>query len=219
MSASCALVGVSKRYGSHWAVRDVTLTATAGEIVGLVGPNGAGKTTLLRIAARLIREHSGAVDIPFADEGRVRYFAGEQTLPGDVRVRRWRRLWTLDADAGSGRKRIGRLSRGMRQRLGLETVLAHPASAHLVLLDEPWEGLDPDAAAWLSAELMTLRALGAAAIISSHRIHDLAAICDRCAFMNRGRVVRQVQFDPAVALNRSAILLEAFEHARAGVAS
>jgi ABC-type multidrug transport system ATPase subunit len=214
MSARCALVGVSKRYGSQWAVRDVTLAAAAGEIVGLVGPNGAGKTTLLRIAARLVHEQSGAVDVPSSEDGKVRYFAGERTLPADVRVARWRKLWTLDADPGAGRKRIGMLSRGLRQRLGLETVLAEPASAALVLLDEPWEGLDPDAAAWLSRELTGLRAWGVATVVSSHRIHDLAAICDRCVFMNLGRVVRQVAFDAAVVANRSAILLEAFEQAR-----
>jgi len=214
MNARCALVGVSKQYGSHWALRDVTLTATSGEIVGLVGPNGAGKTTLLRIAARLITEQAGAVDVPSSEDGKVRYFAGERALPADVRVRRWRRLWTLDADESAGRKRIGTLSRGLRQRLGLETVLAQPASAALVLLDEPWEGLDPDAAAWLSRELIVMRAAGVATVVSSHRIHDLAAICDRCVFMNLGRVVRQVEFEPAVAANRSAILLEAFEHAR-----
>src|SRR5262249_13124823 len=166
-----------------------------------------------------IREQSGAVDVPSCDEGRVRYFAGERTLPADVRVTRWRRLWTLDAIAGAGRKRIGTLSRGMRQRLGLETVLAQPASAALMLLDEPWEGLDPDAAAWLSRELTALRAFGAAVIVSSHRIHDLAATCDRCVFMNLGRVVRQVQFEPAAAANRSQILLDAFERARAASAS
>ena len=214
MNARCALVGVSKQYGSHWALRDVTLTATSGEIVGLVGPNGAGKTTLLRIAARLITEQAGAVDVPSSEDGKVRYFAGERALPADVRVRRWRRLWTLDADESAGRKRIGTLSRGLRQRLGLETVLAQPGSAAVVLLDEPWEGLDPDASAWLSHELLAMRAAGAAAIVSSHRIHDLAAICDRCLFMNLGRVVRHVEFEPAVMANRAAILLEAFEHAR-----
>jgi ABC-type multidrug transport system ATPase subunit len=219
MTARCALVGVSKRYGTQWALRDVTLAASAGEIVGLVGPNGAGKTTLLRVVARLIKEHTGAVDVPLSDDGKVRYFAGERTLPGDVRVRRWRRLWTLDPDASSVWKRIGMLSRGLRQRLGLETVLSQPSSAALVLLDEPWEGLDPDAAGWLSRELTAMRASGVALIVSSHRIHDLAAICDRCLFMNRGRVVRQVEFDPAVAANRTAILLEAFEHSRSAVAS
>jgi ABC-2 type transport system ATP-binding protein len=215
MSARCALVGVSAQYGSHWALRDVTLTAVSGEIVGLVGPNGAGKTTLLRIAARLIAEQSGAVDVPSAEDGKVRYFAGERALPADVRVSRWRRLWTLDPDRSAGRKRIGMLSRGMRQRLGLETVLAQPASAALVLLDEPWEGLDPDAATWLSRELIAMRAAGVATIVSSHRIHELAAICDRCLFMNLGRIVRQVEFEPAAAANRSAILLDAFEHVRA----
>jgi ABC-2 type transport system ATP-binding protein len=214
MSVRCSLVGVSKQYGSHWALRDVTLCAASGEIVGLVGPNGAGKTTLLRIAARLITEQSGAVNVPSSEDGKVRYFAGERALPADVRVSRWRRLWTLDPDGRAGRKRIGTLSRGMRQQLGLETVLVQPASAALVLLDEPWEGLDPDAAAWLSRELIAMRTAGVATIVSSHRIHDLAAICDRCAFMNLGRIVRQVEFEPAVAANRSAILLDAFEHAR-----
>jgi len=62
--------------------------------------------------------------------------------------------------------------------------------------------------------LRAMRTAGVAAIVSSHRIHDLAAICDRCVFMNLGRIVGHVEFEPAVAANRSAILLEAFEHAR-----
>ncbi|HUK36544.1 MAG TPA: hypothetical protein VLV86_21660, partial [Vicinamibacterales bacterium] len=178
-------------------------------------PNGAGKTTLLRIAARLVREHSGAVDVP-ASDGATRYFAGERTLPADVRVARWRRLWTLDVDPHAGRKRIGTLSRGMRQRLGLETALARPKTASLLLLDEPWEGLDPDASTWLSNQLTEARAAGASAIVSSHRIHDLAAICDRCVFMSLGRIVRQTTFDASSAVDRTAVLFEAFAHSKAG---
>jgi ABC-2 type transport system ATP-binding protein len=104
----------------------------------------------------------------------------------------------------------------MRQRLGLETALARPKSAALVLLDEPWEGLDPDAAAWLSNQLIEVRAAGTAAIVSSHRIHDLAAICDRCVFMNLGRIVQQVEFDASSRTDRSAVLFEAFERSKEG---
>ena len=214
MTARCTLVEVSKKYGSHWALRQVTLRAAPGEIVGLVGPNGAGKTTLLRIAARLLRQHAGVVDIPSGPFGTIRYFAGERTLPPDVRVVRWRRLWRLASDQDAGWKRIAALSRGMRQRLGLDTVLSRPQSAALVLLDEPWEGLDPDASAWLSAQLEQVRSAGGSAIVSSHRIHDLAAVCDRCVFMNRGRVTWEVDVRGSFPATRADLLFDAFEQSK-----
>jgi ABC-2 type transport system ATP-binding protein len=194
-------------------VRDASLTAAAGEIVGLVGPNGAGKTTLLRIAARLVGADSGHVELGDASPGATRYFGGDRTLPPDVRVHTWRQLWRLDSDGRAGRRRIGALSRGMRQRLGLEVALARPALAALVLLDEPWEGLDPDAATWLSHALLDARSAGAAAIVSSHRIHDLAAVCDRCVFMGGGRLITEVHLDGRAG-DRSLVLLDAFERAR-----
>lgn len=214
MTARCRLIEISKRYGRHWALRTVTLAAASGEIVGIVGPNGAGKTTLLRIAARLIRQQSGTVDVPSGVTGALRYFAGERTLPPDVRVRRWQRLWGLSRDSAIGWKRIGALSRGMRQRLGLETVFAQPQSAALVLLDEPWEGLDPDASRWLSEQLLGFRVAGATTIVSSHRIHDLAAVCDRCVFINTGRIVGEVDVAATFPSHRAAILFDAFERSR-----
>ncbi len=209
MTTVCKLTNVSKRYGNQWALRDVSFTASAGEVIGLVGPNGAGKTTMLRVAARLIGRHSGTVETS-SHGGAIRYFAGERTLPPDVRVRRWRRLWSLECEE-RGHKRIGMLSRGMRQRLGLETVLARPASAALVLLDEPWEGLDPDAAGWLSSQLLAVRAAGGAVVVSSHRLHDLAAVCDRCVFLNNGRVTQDVSVGDSIQVNRTTLLLHAFE--------
>jgi ABC-2 type transport system ATP-binding protein len=214
MTARCTLVEVSKKYRSHWALRRATLRAVSGEIVGLVGPNGAGKTTLLRIAARLMQPWGGTVDTPSGPFGTIRYFAGERTLPPDVRVVGWRRLWQLPNDRQSGWKRMAALSRGMRQRLGLETVLSRPESAALVLLDEPWEGLDPDASAWLSAQLESVRATGASTIVSSHRIHDLAPVCDRCVFMNRGRITCEVDVSRTLPAARAALLFDAFEQSK-----
>src|SRR5262249_28438941 len=139
------LFNVSKQYGRHWALQGVTLTFEAPEIVGLVGPNGAGKTSLLRIIAGLLQPTSGRVTRS-AEPHSTRYFAGECSLPPEVTADAWTRLWTGCRNQSLGRRRMGMLSRGTRQQVGLETTLSavRPAPV-LVLLDEPWEGLDPDA--------------------------------------------------------------------------
>src|SRR5205823_8796104 len=82
---------------------------------------------------------------------------------------------------------LGVLSRGTRQRVGLEAVMAAPGTA-LLLLDEPWEGLDPDASRWLSDELVLSGRRGISIVVSSHRIYDLAAVCSRCEFLVQGRI-------------------------------
>ena len=86
----------------------------------------------------------------------------------------------------------------------------------LVLLDEPWEGLDPDASRWLSDALVRKRLRGVAVVVSSHRIHDLAAICDRCEFLVDGRLVPvAVQADHTLPPEeRAARLFRAFDEAR-----
>ncbi len=214
MTPRCMVMAVSKRYGRQWAVREVTFDVNCASIVGLVGPNGAGKTTLLRVMARLLRPSSGAVTLA-CEQASIAYFGGERTMPPELTVARWRRLWRMRSEEGARSKRIGSLSRGMRQRLGLETVFAHAAERQsLVLLDEPWEGLDPDASDWLSARLLDLRAAGGAALVSSHRMHDLAAACDRCLFMGGGKIVGRVEMPATSPVDRSAMLLEAFERAR-----
>jgi ABC-2 type transport system ATP-binding protein len=215
MISRCTLVEASKRYGRHWALQGVTLDVMPGEILGLVGPNGAGKTTLLRMVAGLLRPASGHVEVGDRSDGAMCYFGGERTLPPEVRVDHWRRVWNAGPDERTGRKRIGSLSRGMRQRLGLETTLTSHRYLSLVLLDEPWEGLDPDAAIWLSERLREIRAAGGAVIVSSHRIHDLAEVCDRCVLMNLGKIVEHVVMTTTDTVDRSTVLFDAFERARA----
>jgi ABC-2 type transport system ATP-binding protein len=207
------LLRVSKYYGRRSALRDVTLGIAAAEVVGLVGPNGAGKTTLLRILAGLVRPSSGTVQS--SGVSRVTYFGGEQTLPGDVSAARWSSFWRSSDTLQIPRRRFGVLSRGTRQRVALDATLS-AAGRGLLLLDEPWEGLDPDAARWLSEAVLMQRSLGTAILVSSHRIHDLATVCDRCEFLIEGAVAEQsvvcaTALPPAERADR---LLRAFDAAR-----
>lgn len=218
MSARGELHRVVKQYGRHMAVADVSLSVSAGEIVGLVGPNGAGKSTLLRVFAGLLRPTAGTVTVPVRRvSSAVRYFAGEHTLPPAVPAKRWLQLWGAPPSAGAARRSLGALSRGTRQRVGLEATLVAPEPV-LVLLDEPWEGLDPDASRWLSDELRRWRSAGAGVLVSTHRIHDLADLCDRCLFLVDGRLSREEIFAAWASedSDRTAALFAAFDRAKAG---
>src|SRR5206468_2043501 len=144
----------------------------------------------------------------------VRYFGGEHTLPPNVSARRWVALWNAEAAPATPRRRLGVLSRGTRQRVGLEAMISE--EVRLLVLDEPWENLDPDASRWLSETLLRVRSSGAGIVVSSHRIHDLADVCDRCVFLVGGRLARAtVTFaEDASHDDRSARLFAAFDRVR-----
>lgn len=179
------LADVAHRYGRRVVFSAVSARVEAGECLGLVGPNGAGKTTLLRIIAGLVRPSGGKVLVRAAP-GQVRYFGGESTLPSGVHANTWARL--VAGQCVGEQRRVGRLSRGTRQWLGLTTTF-HGDPPTVLLLDEPWEGLDPDGSRWLSAEVRRVKEAGAASVISSHRFHDLVGVCDAYLFIGaRGAV-------------------------------
>ncbi|OFW05991.1 MAG: hypothetical protein A3H96_00190 [Acidobacteria bacterium RIFCSPLOWO2_02_FULL_67_36] len=190
MTPVLSVMAVSKRYGRQPVLRDVTFSVSESDVVGVIGPNGVGKTTLLRIVVGLQQASGGSVQIQrgSVQEGlkrlRVAYFGGESTVPGHVRSHRWRALFH-HIEPGAGREPIRLLSRGTRQMLGLRTVFTLPA-LRLIVLDEPWEGLDPDAARWLTGAVRARRDAGAAVLISSHRLHDLAGVCDSYVFLDAG---------------------------------
>lgn len=181
MRTRLELSAVTKRFGRLQVLTQVWLQVRPGEAVGLVGANGAGKTTLLRIAAGLMLPDSGAVRWGDAAP-RIHYFGGEITLPPDVQGRRWASLYGATS---SDRRRLGALSRGSRQLFGLRVVLA--GQAEVIILDEPWEGLDPSGAAWLTDALSRWREGGVAVLVSSHRLHDLVALCTRFVLLEGGR--------------------------------
>lgn len=175
------------QYGRRLVFQAVSFDLAAGQVLGVLGANGAGKTTLLRALVGCVRPCQGEVRIngllprdALARTG-VAYFAGEATLPGFARAVAWGSLGTGDL-VTPDRRPLRALSRGSRQLLGLRTALGR-SPLGLVVLDEPWEGLDPDAARWLSAMLETKRDRGAAIVLSSHRLHDLAGFCDAYLFL------------------------------------
>lgn len=195
--------GLRKTYGRTVAVDDVSFDVRRGEIFGLIGPNGAGKTTVLRTIAGLLAPSSGEVRVrgmpPRRAVARVNvgYFAGDFTLPGSVRACHWGSLATGNAITPE-RRRIRTLSRGTRQLLGLRTVLSRTHLA-LVLLDEPWEGLDMDGTRWLSRTIEAKRDRGAAVVLASHDPGDLAGICDLYLFLvnRRGSLFKAHELSPA----------------------
>jgi ABC-type multidrug transport system ATPase subunit len=212
---------LSVQYGRRQVFRAVSFDLAAGQSLGVVGANGAGKTTLLRTLVGGLTPCHGEVRISgllphdaLVKTG-VAYFAGEATLPGFVRAAAWGQLGNGDPITPD-RRPIRTLSRGTRQMLGLRTVLGR-SPLGLVVLDEPWEGLDPDAARWLSALLETKRDRGAAVVLSSHRLHDLAGLCDAYLFLltHHAALVRAHEIAPSGVVT-PALLTAVFDKLRGG---
>lgn len=213
--------GLAAGYGRREVFHDVSFELHGGQALGVVGPNGAGKTTLLRMLVGLLRPREGEVRVggllprDAVTRTPISYFAGEATLPGSVRAKRWGALGNGD-DVTTDRRPLRTLSRGDRQLLGLRTVLSR-ANARLVILDEPWEGLDPDASRWLSTVIEAKRDRGAAIVLSSHRLHDLAGVCDMYLFLiNHQSTVLKSQDISPVGPVTAALLMDVFDRLRGG---
>ena len=199
------------RYGRRDVVHELTFEVSPNQVLGIIGPNGAGKTTALRAIAGLLTPATGEVRVRGMPPRRavagvnVAYFAGDFTLPGSVRACHWGSLAT-GAAITLERRRIRTLSRGTRQLLGLRTVLSR-AHLALVLLDEPWEGLDLDGAHWLSRTIEAKRDRGAAVVLASHDPNDLAGICDLYLFLvnRRGSLFKAHELSSAGPVTAAAL--------------
>lgn len=210
MTTVLSLDRVSRRFRTDPGVTDLTLRVAAGEVVALIGLNGAGKTTLLKLALGMLRPDSGRVlltgtDLPTAPShawAGVGHFVDGPALYGELTVRQNLDLAarlrgadpavvarSLEAFALQplADRRSRQLSLGNRQRVGLAAALQHAPS--LIVLDEPGNALDPAAVIRLRDLLLARRTEGAATLVSSHHLDEVARIADRIVVMNRGRLI------------------------------
>jgi heme exporter protein A len=203
---------VSRHFGRRRALVRVSFTCEAGEILGLVGPNGAGKSTLLAIVSTLLAPTSGEVrygehtarQAGPALRGRIGLLAHDLHLYPELTAREnlefFARLYGLP-DAASrvaaalaraglterAEEVISGFSRGMRQRLALERALLH--EPRLVLLDEPFTGLDDQATAQLVERLAELKRRGAIVVLATHDLETVERLLDQVAVLRDGRLV------------------------------
>lgn len=220
-SAALSVRDLSARFGDRQVFYGLSVHLDAGQSLGVIGPNGAGKTTLLRMLVGLLKPDGGEVRIHGAPPRQalmwtpVAYFAGDVTLPGAVRASDWGSLGT-GAVITPERRRIRALSRGSRQLLGLRTVLGrHPLG--LVVLDEPWEALDPDTTRWLTSTLEMKRDRGAAVVLASDRLQDLAGLCDLYLFLVGGQpTLLKAHEIASVGPVTAALLTDVFDKLRGG---
>ncbi len=205
---------VGHRYGSRPALEGVTLRVDSGSVVGLVGPNGAGKSTLLRSIATLVRPEKGSIRVAGhdarerpAEVRRALGFLPERAnaypdltcweyldLFGEIaglgHRLRIRRIEDALARAGLAERRdqlVGQLSKGLRQRLALQSVLLHDPAA--LALDEPTDGLDPESRAEVGGQIKALARTGRAVLVSSHALEELEQLADRTVALVRGRLI------------------------------
>nr|WP_235433653.1 MULTISPECIES: ABC transporter ATP-binding protein [Protofrankia] len=213
--AAVRLAGLHKMFGEYAAVRHVDLTVAAGSFHGLVGPNGAGKTTVLSMAVGLLRPDGGqalvfGVDV-WKDPLRARQLMGVLpdglALPerltgrelltyvgrlrgldaGTVTARVDELLAVMELDGDVERTLVVDYSTGMRKKIGLATALLH--GPKLLVLDEPFEAVDPVSAATLKRLLVRFVAAGGSVLLSSHVMALVEQLCDTVAVMAKGRVV------------------------------
>ena len=203
------VVGVWKRFGATDVVQDLSFDVRPGELLGFLGPNGAGKTTTMRMILDIIRPDRGQIRVfggppGIAHQSRVGYLPEDRGLYRDVPVldtltyfgslrgmsgsAARARAKQLLVDVGLGDslgKKAAELSRGMHQKAQLiATIMNEP---QLLIVDEPFQGLDPVNAEMLKSVLLAQRERGAAVVMSTHDMGDAQSLCDRILLIDGGR--------------------------------
>jgi heme exporter protein A len=206
---------VSRHYGRRRAVSHISFSASSGAIVGLLGPNGAGKSTLLGLLATILRPSTGtirygthdAAAAPSALRACIGVLGHDLFLYPELTAHENLAFFAAlygepqpDAAARSaldragladrGNDHVSDFSRGMRQRVALERALIH--EPRLVLLDEPFTGLDEASAAALIARLRGLRASGAIVVLATHDLDLAEGLLDEAVFLRDGRMVESI---------------------------
>ncbi|MGH3203134.1 MAG: ABC transporter ATP-binding protein [Streptosporangiaceae bacterium] len=200
--------GLSKTFGRVTAVRDVSFTAPAGKVTGLLGPNGSGKSTTLRIVLGLVRASAGDAligGVRYERLARPRRVVGamlESTgfHPGrrardhlrvladadDISPRRVDEVLDLAGLTAAARRPVRQFSLGMRQRLGLAAAML--GDPQVLVLDEPANGLDPGGTAWLRSTLRDLAREGRTIVVASHVLGEVTRTADHVVIVSAGEL-------------------------------
>jgi len=209
---SISVKNISKRYGEQWAVDRVSFTITSGEIVGFIGPNGAGKSTTMKIITGYLPPSSGEVMVndlssqthsqeikkiigylpehnPLYFEMYVKeyltYAAGLYGIIGKEAVNKVNEIIELVGLTDERHKKIGKLSKGYKQRVGLSQALIH--NPEVLILDEPTSGLDPNQIIEIR-NLISRVGKEKTVLLSTHIMQEVEAICDRVIIIDNGKI-------------------------------
>jgi len=205
------VINAAKSYGDKLVVDSVSFALQQGEVLGLIGPNGAGKTTTIRLMMDIIKPDSGQINIlgqglneatknsiGYLPEERglykkttvlqsIIYLASLKGVPSPLAKSRAEELLERVGMLPHKNKKIEELSRGMGQLIQfLVTIIHHP---QLIILDEPFAGLDPVNTELLKTMIFELREQGRAIILSTHLMNEVEELCDRVFMINKGRCV------------------------------
>lgn len=214
---SISVNNVSKVFGKQYALKNVSFEVKKGEIVGFLGPNGAGKTTMMKIITCLIPPTEGEVSVCGLDiwnhsmdlRKKIGYLSEANPLYYDMYVREFlqfiagvhhlkeseKQIKSIIALTGllpEQHKKIGDLSRGFRQRVGIAQALIH--NPEVLILDEPTTGLDPN-------QLIEIRTLirhygkDRSVLLSTHIMQEVEAMCDRVIIINNGHIVADAKVE------------------------
>lgn len=210
---SIEVKNLTKVYGEQKAIDNVTFTVNKGEIVGFLGPNGAGKSTTMKIITGYLQPDEGAAIVsgiavktqPLQAKATIGYLPEANPLYYDQYVREYlgfiadvhsvpakikkERIEAVIQTVGlslESNKKIGQLSKGYKQRVGLAAALIH--DPEVLILDEPTTGLDPNQIAEIREVIKTL-GQNKTVLFSSHILQEVEAICDRVIIINRGKLV------------------------------
>lgn len=227
-----------KQYGEQKAVDNISFQLKKGEIVGFLGPNGAGKSTTMKIITGYLPPTSGTVSVcgidviknPLAVKGKIGYLAELNALYYEMYVREYlhfigelhnvndikkavEQVIALVGLTEESRKKIGELSKGYKQRVGLAAALIH--DPEVLILDEPSTGLDPNQILEIR-EVIKKQGLNKTVLFSSHILQEVEALCDRVIIIDHGKLVadnKLSELRSSLSLQREENSLEAiFRH-------